>query len=396
MHLTVVSSLDALCRQQACQALAAAHPAAVIVLHDLLENGRVIRRVFARSGPVERAETLLEHGCLSCTVRLDVVPTVERLLALGEDQIIIGLPPGVPSSTAIQALKRGLAHEFTVDAAVLACAPDALEDHIWDHHTLFESGFTPVPDDQRTPGEFLIGELQFSDTVLWADPELVPVDPDGRARGLQLLRELAPHADVTGDAGSISRRRHDYAEAAGRTVPGTVRIPAGPPASPFTTVIQRVQRPLHPERFRHALATLAQGCCWLRGRLWIAAAPACRIAVQGIGPRIWLENTGPWLADPGAAPSADRGADARLDWHAEFGDRGTVLAATGEDIDPDEIARLLSSCELTDAEMEAGFDGLSDPFGLTQPDEPAPEEPGPDSSGSNGTLPNDPKQRSNT
>lgn len=388
MHLTVVSSLDALCRQQACQALAAAHPHAAIVLHDLLENGRVIRRVFGRTGPIEREETLLEHGCLSCTVRLDVVPTVERLLALGEEHIIVGLPPAVPSSTAINALKRGLAHEFTVDAAVLACAPDAVEDHVWDHHTLFESGFTPVPDDERTPGEFLIGELQFSDTVLWADPELVPVDPEGRARGLQLLRELAPHADITEDAGSIRRGRHDYKEAAGRTALGAVRVPAGPSASPFTTVMQRVQRPLHPERFRHALATLAQGCCWLRGRLWIAAAPGCRIAVQGIGPRIWLENTGPWLADQNAVPSADRAkdSDARLDWHPEFGDRGTVLAATGEDIDPEEIARLLTGCELTDAEMEAGFAGLSDPFGLAGPDETGPDE----------THPNDPKQRSNT
>ena len=367
MHLTVVSSLDVLCRQQACEALAAAHPAAVAVLHDLLEDGVVIRRIFGRPGPVEREETRLEHGCLSCTVRLDVVPTVERLLALGEDHIIIGLPPAVPASTAVSALKRGLAHRFTIDSVVLACAPDALEDHIWDHHTLFESGFTPVPDDQRTPGEFLIGELAFSDTVLLADPDLVPVDPHGRARGVQLLGELAPHADFAENACDIRPGRHDYVEAMDRSVPGTVRVPARPSTSPFSTVTRRVQRPLHPERFRHALATLAQGCCWLRGRLWIAAAPECRIAVQGIGPRVWLENTGPWL--PGQAPHSpsDRtnDADARLDCHADVGDRGTVLAVTGEDLDAAEIARLLADCELTDAEMAAGFAGLADPFGLT-------------------------------
>ena len=367
MHLTVVSSLDVLCRQQACEALAAAHPAAVAVLHDLLENGVVIRRIFGRPGPVEREETRLEHGCLSCTVRLDVVPTVERLLALGEDHIIIGLPPAVPASTAVSALKRGLAHRFTIDSVVLACAPDALEDHIWDHHTLFESGFTPVPDDQRTPGEFLIGELAFSDTVLLADPDLVPVDPAGRARGVQLLGELAPHADLAEDAAGIRPGRHDYAEAMARSVPGTVRVPAGPSTSPFSTVTRRVQRPLHPERFRHALATLAQGCCWLRGRLWIAAAPECRIAVQGIGPRVWLENTGPWLPGQTPHPPADRtnDADARLDGHPDAGDRGTILAVTGEDIDAAEIARLLADCELTDAEMAAGFAGLDDPFGLT-------------------------------
>ena len=47
------------------------------------------------------------------------------------------------------------------------------------------------------------------------------------------------------------------------------------------------------------------------------------------------------------------------------GDRGTILAVTGEDLDAAEIARLLEDCELTDAEMAGGFDGLADPFGLT-------------------------------
>ncbi|WP_066293972.1 GTP-binding protein [Arthrobacter sp. B6] len=366
MHLTVISSLDALCRQQACEAAAAANPRAVVVLHDLLENGLVIRRVFSQSILLERAETRLEHGCLSCTVRLDVVPTVERLLERGEQAVIIGLPPAVSSEAAIGALRRGLPRSVTVESAVLACAPDTLEDHIWDHHTLFESGFTPVPEDNRTPGEFLMGELSFNDTVLLAEPALVPVDPALRSRGIQLVRELAPHADVVADPREIRPGRHDYQDALGRTVPGSVRIPVAASASPFTTVTHRAERPLHPERFREALVSLAEGCCWLRGRLWIAAAPRCRIAIQGIGPRVWLENTGPWLADRDAGAASDPldFVDAHLDWHPEHGDRCSVIAATGDGIDPAEIAGLLSACELTDAEMEAGFAGLPDPFEL--------------------------------
>jgi G3E family GTPase len=366
MHLTVISSLDALCRQQACEAAAAANPQAVVVLHDLLENGLVIRRMFTQAGLLERAETHLEHGCLSCTVRLDLVPTIERLLERREQQVIIGLPPAVPAETAIGALRRGLSRPVTVDSAVLACAPDTLEDHLWDHHTLFESGFTPVPDDQRTPGEFLIGELSFNDTVLLAEVDLFPADPALRLRGVQLIRELAPHADVAAQPSAIRPGRHNYQDALSRTVPGSVRIPAAASVSPFTTVTHRAERPLHPDRFRQALVSLAEGCCWLRGRLWIAAAPRCRIAIQGIGPRVWLENTGPWLADQdaGAAPDPLDYVDAHLDWHPEHGDRGSVLAATGEDIDPAEIAQLLAGCELTDAEMDAGFAGLADPFQL--------------------------------
>jgi G3E family GTPase len=366
MQLTVISSLDALCRQQACEAAAAAHPLATLVLHDLLESGLVIRRIYRQGILVERTETHLEHGCLSCTVRLDVVPTVAACLDRGDQMVIIGLPPAVSSEAAIGALRRGLPRSVSIDSAVLACAPDTLEDHLWDHHTLFESGFTPVPEDQRTPGEFLIGELTFSDTVLLVEPALFPVDPALRRRGVQLISELAPHADVVADPGRIRAGRHDYQEALGRTVPGSVRIPAAVSASPFTTVMHRAERPLHPERFRDALASLAEGCCWLRGRLWIAAAPRCRIAIQGIGPRVWLENTGPWLADQGAGAGPDplEFVDASLDWHPVHGDRCSVIAATGDGIDAVEIAGLLSGCELTDAEMAAGFAGLPDPFQL--------------------------------
>lgn len=364
MPVTVVSSLDILSRQRACAALAAGSPGALVILHDLLEDGVVIRRVYKDGRCIEREESTLEHGCLSCTVRLDMLPAVARLRRVGPS-IILGLPPAVASHTAVHALRKGLGNALVIDSAVLACAPDAVEDQIWDHHTLFESGFTPVPEDDRTPGEFLMGELLFNDSVLLADPALVPVDAQARARGVQLIKELAPHAEVAESSGDIRLGRHDLEEAAARTVPGSVRVPAASSA-PFTTVVQTVERPLHPERFRHALAALAQGCCWLRGRIWVASAPACRISIQGIGPRVWLENTGPWQAGRNSLPGvpAVESHDAALEWHPEFGDRGTVLAVTGDALDAAEIRALLKACELTETEMASGTTSFPDPFGL--------------------------------
>lgn len=366
MHVTVVSSLDVFSRQQACAALAAEKPGALVVVHDLLEGGLVIRRVFREGRRLEREESVLEHGCLSCTVRLDVVPTVGRLLGSGS-HLILGLPPAVASVVAVQALRRELNASVTIDSAVLACAPDAVEDQIWDHHTVFESGFTPVPEDDRTPGEFLMGEFSFNDTVMLADPALVPVAPQERARGVQLIKELAPHAAVTESSGDIRTGRHDPAGATARMLPGSVRAPAQSSA-PFATVVQRIERPLHPERFRRALPALARGCCWLRGRLWVASAPGCRIALQGIGPRVWLENTGPWQAERTSLAGISRldSPDAALDWHPEFGDRGTVVALTGDEVDAADIAALLKSCELTEDEMAPGGTPFPDPFGLNQ------------------------------
>lgn len=377
MHLKIVSSLDALCRQRACEDLAATRPGSIVVLHDLLENGLVIRRVFNRAGKVEHGETMLEHGCLSCAVRLDLVPSIERLLQGSQEHaaqgpVIIGLPPAVPAAAAVSALTRGLPSPATVSSVILALAPDALEDHIWDSHTLFESGFTPVVDDERTPGEFLLGELSFADTVLLAEPDIVPADPAGRERGLHLVRELAPHADIAFDAAAVRPGRHHYPAAAARTAPGTVQSPgpAGTNAvrtsnkkantgrtgsgSPFTTVFQCIERPLHPGRFRQALGSLAEGCCVLRGHLWIASAPACRIAIQGVGPRVWLENTGPWPEHGAADKPAGRGLPPAA---------ATVITATGEDLDPAAFEQLLTGCQLTDEELASGA-GLHDPFGL--------------------------------
>ena len=363
MNITVVSSLDVFSRQKACAALAGNGPESIVVFHDLLEDGLVIRRIFREGRLLQREESRLAHGCLSCTVRLDVVPAVKRML-VEESRMVLGLPPGVPAATAVHALLRGLGDAVAVGSVVVACAPDAVEDQIWDHHTLFESGYTPVPDDERTPGEFLMGEFAFGDTVVLADPALVPVDPAARARGVQLIRELAPHAVVTESDGELRSGRHRLVQATARAVPGSVQLPAHS-SSPFRTVVQRLGRPLHPERFRHALAALSEGCCWVRGRLWVASAPDCRIAIQGIGPRIWLEDTGPWRAHRNRLPAVVLdGQDAQRETNPESGDRGTVLAVTGDDVDPAEIAALLAACELTDAELAAGPGGINDPFGL--------------------------------
>ncbi|MFF0903401.1 UNVERIFIED_CONTAM: GTP-binding protein [Kocuria sp. CPCC 205316] len=357
----MVSSLDALSRQRACESLADAFPRAVVLVQDLLDEGAVVRRTFRPGAPAERVTTSLEHGCPSCAVRLDLVPALDRLCGAGEEHVVVGLPPGVPTATAARALSSLMGPPPTVDAAVLACASASVEDQIWDGQTLAEAGCTTVDGDERTPGEFLVGELAFNDTVLLADPDLVPVGAEERARGVGLLRELARHADVVEHGSQVRPGRHRPAEALHRAASGCLEPSRGAPSSPFTTVVQRVERPLHPERFQHALSALAAGCCWLRGLVWLAVAPEYRILVQGIGPRVWLENTGPWPVEQHRGPSGGHAVPAGPGVHA------TVLAATGEDLDAAEMTGLLASCQLTEAEMRSGITGLADPFGISSP-----------------------------
>ncbi|MHA7284133.1 GTP-binding protein [Arthrobacter sp. TMS2-4] len=350
MHLILVTSLDGLSRNSAVFALAGGSAGTPVVLHDLLDDGVVARRVHVGGDVTERASMVLDHGCLSCTVRFDLAPTLLRLAEEGATRAIVGLPPGTTAENAIDGLGTVAPRAFTVETVALAVRPEDVEDQLWDQHTLFASGYTAVPEDSRTPGEFLIGELLFADTVLPTTSELLPEDPTLRSRGLQLVGELAPHAIVVAtsraaappgmpDAGRPRAGNldalgvHDDAMARARSLPGIVQTPATTSAE-FRTVQCRVARPLHPERFRTALGAISEGCCFVRGNVWIAGVDA-RVAVQGVGPRISLIDGGAWSAD------------AR---HGQWS-RGTHLALTGDELDDDDIMTLLEACALTDEEL---------------------------------------------
>lgn len=360
MRLTLVSSLDSLCRQQACDLLASSSPEAVVMFHDLLEDGVLVRRVFRPEADPERHERTLEHPCPSCAVRLEILPSVRQAQVEGVGHLILALPEALPAAGVLQALINGSCQGLTLQAVVLACAPSAVEDQIWDHHTLYESGYLALPHDPRTPGEFLMEELALIGTVLLADPDVVPVDSTTRSRGLQLLRELAPHAHLTTRAAEVRR-------GANRT--GGSRAPGdrGAAGSPFSTVRHRLHRPLHPERFHRVLKSLAPGCCRLRGQLWMAPAPECRFLLKGAGPRVWLENAGPWPPLRGDALLSPSVLLEQVDEDAprgELGQPGTVVEAIGEGLDAAEFARMLTHAQLTEAEMHSGITNLADPFGL--------------------------------
>lgn len=381
MHLVIVTSLDGLSRNNAAGLLAERSPGTPVVLHDLLDDGVVTRRIHTDGLLVERESTVLEHGCLSCTVRFDLAPTLLWLIGDGVTHAIVGLPPGTTAENAIDGLHTVAPEAFVVDSVALAVRAEDVEDQLWDHHTLFASGYTAVPEDSRTPGEFLIGEFLFADTVLTTASELMPSNAALSNRGLQLIREVAPHAPIlslgpqpnTTDTTDTQRSTahdgvlgtHDYGAAQDRSLPGAVTLSstarqtearatswgappasrpaqstpsaATPPASHefFRTLQHRIDRPLHPDRFRTALGAISEGCCFVRGSVWVAGLPDTRVAVHGVGPRIVLGNGGAWSSD------ATHGG-----WC-----RGTHLALTGDDLDDDDIIRLLDACALTDDEL---------------------------------------------
>ncbi|GAA1861467.1 hypothetical protein GCM10009715_06140 [Paeniglutamicibacter psychrophenolicus] len=331
-----------------------------MVRHDLLEGERVLRRVSRGAVAVERTEIALEHGCLTCTVRLDVVPTVTRVLDAAPRDVFVGLPPSVNAGMVLEILGPQLALRRTnLDSVCVALDPAALEDQMWDTRTLWQAGLNSVQDDDRTAGEFLVKEIAFADTALLLEglfAHLFGAEAPGCQsggelfhRGAQLLGELGPHLAVIHPDEKHAFKVHELDAACRRSTPGNVDARStGTPNDgmaedgPFATIELLAERPLHPGRLKEALGWLAEGCVWLRGTLWVGNSPETKVVLGGAGPFVWLESQGTWDAETAR----------------------THIALTSDSNDAVYLAALLLSCELTEAEI-LGSPDFEDALRLT-------------------------------
>lgn len=350
MTLILVTSLEAHARDKALDAMVRTWPHATVIRHDLLEGERVLRRISKSFLTLERSEIPLEHGCLTCTVRLDVVPTVMRLLDEVSGDMIIGLPPSVSAAMAMELLEpRLLSRGIVVNSICLAVDPAALEDQMWDSRTLWQAGLSSVRGDDRTSGEFLVHEIAYADTALLVEglfAHLFEAQAPGCQsggelfqRGTRLLGHLGPHLKVLHPERDIILGSHLAAAARRRAAAGNPCVDSTGHAAKesrtsavekdFTTVELRAERPLHPARLLDAMHHLAEGCIWLRGTLWIANSPSLKMVFGGAGPFVWIEGRGLWKTETAR----------------------THLALTSDSNNESELTEMLRQCELTDAEM---------------------------------------------
>lgn len=353
MKLIFVSSLEVHCRDVAVQRLLGAYPEALVISHDLLEGNRVLRRVEGTRNASERAESALEHGCVGCAVRYEILPTLLRLLSQIEDGVIIqSLPATWHSDQVLDIVSSELqGRGVAIDHVVLALDPAAVEDQFWDRRTLWESGFNAMPNDERTAGEFLIREIVLADSLLFVEglsvellgesAEYLTSSGEQFRHGMRLMRGLAPHATLTSAQDKVALGAYNRDEALLRSRPGHFRHDSGALEVGDTKILIKVERPLDADRFREVLQDLVATCMCVRGTLWMANCPGVRVALTGTGPRIWMESTGAWEGDIAC----------------------THLELTGSEHHEAEVRALLESCELSDGQLLAlhGASGALDP-----------------------------------
>lgn len=387
--VVIVAGLAAAAAHDVAGALLDARTA--VVHHDLaqLQHGMLVRRI--RRGTDDDTTALtLAHGCVSCTLREELLPLL-RSLATAADvhRIVLHLDPTMEPETVCCALAHMVIDGDPVaDVVTVQAVLTVLDAACWLADATGDQGLAQRrlavgPKDDRTVAQLAVGQVEFADAVVvvgaTADvhtarrtdavlDRLVPVAPRARAARLDveaLLAAVPPNSRrgrVDDSHAVLTHYLHPWHEEHG-----------------VGTMLFGARRPFHPGRLHDALQVLLQGMVRVRGRMWVATQPDKALALESAGSGLRIAQAGRWL---GAVPdwaniTVERALMASLRWDDQFEDREQALVAIYHAADPKVITAALDAALITDAELAAGepeWRTWPDPFGKFHADPWAPAE----------------------
>ncbi|MFC7619407.1 GTP-binding protein [Microlunatus sp. GCM10028923] len=360
--------------------LSGSHRHLPVIEYSTDDHGDLIRSVRRGRIELDREPVELIMDCQACSIQLDLTRRLGDYAFAGWGSVLlVCLPPGVSASAVIDAVDALDLDGDPVGPGSITTAvdPASLSETLWSAATLADLGVAVGHNDQPC-GEFVVEELLLCDSYVHVVDRLDPDDRD-QTLGIELTTHIAPQSRATMistdrrpvplPAPVLGASRFDPVEVAWRTSPATIMIPLDHRGDQVRTFLAQTRRPLHPARLEESFTDLAAGCVWTRGRLWIASIPERKLGWTGIGPKIGFSDCGPWLADRADRPGQSLDTEGMLNWHSRYGDRGTWLAFTGEEVDPADLEAGLARCALTDQEYALGPRGWSrypDPLRLRE------------------------------
>lgn len=274
-------------------------PAAVACRHTIdVERGVLTRTVSDLTGIIETHEILLDHACVSCAIRADILPTLERLARDGRwHSIVAHLPVGAQAAQLCAALAHHtrVARFLRVSAAVTAVsAHEPVRDLLGDD-LLAERGHHCAHDDRRGVGEVLAAMIEHADVVAF-DAATGPVDPVARGLVRTLARPDAAVLDGVHDVGGevLLGRLHQHE----RTLAWSSPVRTGALSEVRAEGVWRVDlqslQPFHPGRLLDSLARLGTGAHRSRGCFWLPSRPGRALAWDGAGGQLSIGDHASW------------------------------------------------------------------------------------------------------
>lgn len=306
-------------------------PRAVSVHHVVDPEREMLWRIVSdATGVIERIEIDLEHACVSCAIREDVVPTLERLGADGRwETIIAQLPITAEAAQVCRIISWAPANvpHIKIAASVVALATDHLLDDLLGDDLFTERDVPVRSDDNRGVAEVACAMVEYADVVATGDG----LGDCERGVLLALARPQVPvvesFSQIDAAQLGVGMHHHRHSEA---WVAEVRRYELSEQGSDQAWLLDFTsERPFHPDRLNEAIATLGGGPRRSRGCFWLPSRPGQICVWDGAGGQLSVGSTDTW------------GLRAPL----------TRITVVGFDDGRDALERAFASCILTDAEV---------------------------------------------
>ncbi|WP_029067951.1 GTP-binding protein [Jonesia quinghaiensis] len=271
-------------------------PGAVVVRHDIdVVKGRLYRIVSDASGVIEHVILDLEHACVSCAIREDIVPTLRRLSdARRWGAIIAHLPVGAEALQVcrVAAWDDETSRHLHISAVVTTInGPQTLDD-LMGNDLLVERGVHSAEDDSRGVAETQCAMVEHADMV-------ITVGRAGRT-GEELLRALArPGVPLVRgiervDTSLLMKGVHDH-KASEQWIAQVRRghVPT-PTSDDVWTLDLNSTMPFHPERLLEHIERLGGHNFRARGCFWLPTRPEYVCAWDGAGGQLSIGTWSHW------------------------------------------------------------------------------------------------------
>jgi G3E family GTPase len=294
--LAVVTGVDPAVMDRAMLSLSWDLPQAVAARHRIDPDSQVLTRTVSdATGVLEHEEIPLEHACVSCALREDILPTLQRLAQDGRWSTIVScLPGGTEADQLAHAVSRDarLARHLRLSCLISTLAAERLVDDLLGDDLLRERHWHTNPDDDRGVGEVACAQVERADVVV--------VDAEADGEGLDLVRALARpdtlvvHGTDQLDGNGLSELRHEHTRTTAWCSP--LRDDDLPPLgdSRAWRLDLRSERALHPDRMLDQIERLGGGPHRSRGCFWVPTRPGLVQQWDGAGGQLSIGHHGTW------------------------------------------------------------------------------------------------------
>ena len=356
---------------------------AAVLVNDMGEinvDAELVEQESELSGDEDIIE--MSNGCICCRLRGDMLDEVGRLADERDFDYLVVESSGISEPIPVaQTFARGFEDaEFdptgVYDLDTMVTVLDAHS--FWQG---FESGQALTddavePQDNRVPEEALMDQIEFCDVLLLNKCDLVPDEELDEIEAV--LRTLQPRAKIIRtehgrvDPGEIlGTGRFDFDQASQSAgwkheLQEGHHHEAAAAEHGVGSFVFKADRPFHPERIAALLADLPDEIIRAKGFFWSAGREDVAMGVDKAGQSVRAGPKGTWIA---TLPKVEQERyfaarpGIKDDWDDQWGDRGIQLVFIGRGHDEDALVDRLEDCLLSDAEMDADWEGYPDPFG---------------------------------